>query len=304
MSNTSLDISDLGRKTPAILLPLLVLLLTVGRGSSVPTASQQLSGKLLKLVPIYPGATSTSMSYPHPNLILPDEQLVTASSKYLMTTGVSEIETWYLNHLESLGWKETGSSSFNSRTGAVSDYGIEFTSSRYPLVYYQVSLKPLSKNETLAEIVVADAETPRPSSSYLSQTFDRANVTIYTVTSTMVPKKTTMYSFLLKQASKHVVRSYVVTNSTVVHQWVKMLNAMPVAPKMETVDCPLGTANTRYANITFASKNSANKTVTVPSDCRGLPGIGSTTLWDPTAKFWRTIISYPQPPKPPPGGSS
>ena len=151
---------------------------------------------------------------------------------------------------------------------------------------------------------MADAETSRPSSTFLSQSFDRADVTIYTVTSTMVPKKTTMYPFLLRQASKHVVRSYVVANPALVHKWVKLLNAMPAAPKMGTVDCPSIGPSTKMAQVVFGSTSSTGKDVIVPSDCRGLPRIGSTTLWDPRSEFWSTIISYPQPPQPPPGGSS
>lgn len=304
MTETSLDISDLSRKIPAILLPLLVLLLIVGRGSSAPSAFQQLAVRLLKLVPAYPGATPTSMSHPHPDLMLPNEQLVTARSKYLIPAGATEIENWYAGHLESLGWTEIGSSTSKTRTGTVSDYGIEFTSSKYPLISYQVSLKPLSRSQTLAEVLVANAETPRPSSSYLSQSFDRADVTIYAVTSTMVPKKTTMYSFLLKQASKHVVRSYVVTNSAVVHQWVKMLNAMAVAPKGGVKSCGAIGPPTQFAQVVF-SNGSRTDTVTFDgTNCGSQPSIGSTTLWDPTAQFWRTITSYPQPPQPPPGGSS
>ncbi len=304
MSNATLDISGLRRKTPVVLLPLLVLILVTGNGSAAPSASQLLTERLLKLVPTYPGATSTGMNYAHPSLMLPNEQQVVKRSKYLIPAGVSEIEVWYAKYLESLGWKQTGSSSSNTSTGPVSGYGIEFASNKYPLVSYQVSLEPLSQNKTLAEVFVADAETSRPSSTYLSQSFDRAYVTIYTVSSTMVPKKTTMYPILIRQASKHVVRSYVVANPAVVHKWVKMLNAMPAAPKMGTVDCPSIGPSKKLAQIVFSSTSLTEMAVTVPSDCRGLPGIGSTTLWDPTAKFWRTITSYPQPPQPPPGGSS
>jgi len=259
MSNTTLDISNLSRKTPAVLLPLLVLILMAGKGSAAPSASQQLAGKLLKLTPAYPGATSTGMNYRHPSLMLPNEQLVTASSRYLIPAGVSEIEDWYAKHLESLGWKQTGSSSSNSSSGAVSGYGIEFASNKYPLVSYQVSLEPLSHDKSLAEVFVADAETSRPSSTFLSQSFDRADVTIYTATSIMVPRKTTMYSFLLKQASKQVVRSYVVANRAVVHKWVKMLNAMPAAPKMGTVDCPSIGPSTKLTQVVFSSTSSTKK---------------------------------------------
>lgn len=208
MTETSLDISDLTRKVPAVLLPLLVLLLVVGRGSSAPSASQLLTQRLLQLVPISPGAVSTSRSYAYPNLMLPSEQLVEESSEFLMPGGVHEIENWYMNQLTSLGWRQTGSeSSSNERTGATSGYGIEFTSPKYPLVYTQLSLEPLSQDQTLTEIVLANAQTPRPSSSYLSQSFNRAAVTIYMATTTMVPKKTTMYPFLLKETTRPHDRS-------------------------------------------------------------------------------------------------
>ena len=84
MTETLLDIADLTRKLSAVLLTLLVLLLVAGRGSSAPSASQLLSHRLLRLAPIYVGAVSTNRSYPHPNLMLPSEQLVEESSEFLM----------------------------------------------------------------------------------------------------------------------------------------------------------------------------------------------------------------------------
>ena len=54
MSNATLDISNLSRKTPAVLLPLLVLVLVAGKGSGALSASQLLTERLLKLVPTYP----------------------------------------------------------------------------------------------------------------------------------------------------------------------------------------------------------------------------------------------------------
>lgn len=293
MTDTSLDISDLNGKVSAVLLPLLLLLLIVGRGSSAPSASQLLAERLLQLVPIYPGAVSTSRRYPHPTLMLPSEPLVEESSEYLMPAGVREIETWYANHLKSLGWRQTGSeSSKNERTGVISGYGIEFTSKKYPLVYAQLSLERLSQDQTLTKIVVANAETPRPSPTYLSQSFNRATVTIYMATTTMVPKKTTLYLFLLKETKKHVISSYIVTDPTVVHKWVKMLNGMPVAPKSGAISCNAIGADTKLIQVVFTSSSSTHSSMTVSmsSNCDGdLPHIGSTTLWDPTGSFWTTV---------------
>ncbi len=306
MSYTLLDISNLSRKTPAVLLPLLALLLVAGRGSTAPTSTQQYAARILNIVPAYPGSFTTTKSNSHPPIMLPKERLVTASSKYLMPATVPEIENWYLHHFNSIGWAETGSvSSGNAKTGTGSSYEIEFTSPKYPLIYYQLSLESLSQSKTLAQVVVADAQTPRPASSYLSPNFDRAKVTIYSVTTTtMVPKQSTMYSFLLKKTNKKVVRSYVITNATVVHQWAQMLNAMEVAPDMGAVDCPAIGPSTKVAEVAFSSSGgSGEKTVTVPVDCQGLPGIGSMTLWDPTAKFWRSVTNYPQVPLPFSGNS-
>ena len=300
MSYITLDISNLSRKTPAVLLPLLALLLVGGRGSTAPTSSQLEAARLFKIVPTYPGSSTTTKGNPRPLIMLPKERLVTASSKYLMPATVPEIENWYLHHFKSIGWKETGSArSGNAKTDSVSSYEIEFASPKYPLIFYQLSLEPLSQSNTLAEVVVADAQTPRPASSYLPASFDRAKVTIYSVTTAMVSKQSTMYSFLLKKTNKKVVRSYVITSATVVHQWAQMLNAMEVAPDMGAVDCPAIGPSTKVAEVAFSSQGgSAEKTITVPVDCQGLPGIGSVTLWDPTAKFWRTVTNYPQVPLP------
>lgn len=299
-SYASLDVSTISRKGAAVLLPLLVLLLVGGRGSATPSSSQLLATRLLNIVPVYPRSVATNQGNPYLLKMPPKEQLVTASSKYLVPATAYQIEQWYLNELKSLGWIEAGNTSSESaETGATSEYEIEFTSTRYPLVSYHLSLQPLAQRKTLVDVMVSDAQTPRPASSYLSPSFDRAKVTIYTVTAAMVPKRTTMYSFLLKQTNKSVIRSYVVTNASVVHQWVAMLNAMPVAPRLGTVDCPSIGASTKLTQIVFSSsKNTGGKTVTVPTDCRGLPGVGSVTLWDATGQFLRTINSYPQPPQP------
>ncbi|TAN31248.1 MAG: hypothetical protein EPN30_00365 [Actinomycetota bacterium] len=279
-------------------LPLLGLLLVAGRGTTASTPAQQYVARILNIIPAYPGSFATSKSYPHPPIMLPKEHLVTASSKYLMPATVPEIENWYLHHFISIGWTETGSvSSGNAKTGTGSSYEIEFTSPKYPLIFYQLSLESLSQSKTLAQVVVADAQTPRPTSSYLSTSFDRAKVTIYSVATTMVPKQSSMYPFLLKKTNKNVVRSYAVTNAVVVHQWVKMLDAMEVAPKMGAVDCPAIGPSTTVGVVVFSSSDSpGEKTVTVPVNCQGLPGIGSVVLWDPTSKFWRIITSYPQVP--------
>ena len=284
-------------------LPLLGLLLVAGRGTTAPTSAQQYVARILNIVPTYPGSFTTTKGNPHPPIILPKEHLVTASSKYLMPATVPEIESWYLHQFKSVGWTETGSaSSGNAKTGTGSSYEIEFTSPKYPLIFYQLSLESLSQSKTLVEAVVADAQTPRPASSYLSTSFDRAMVTIYSVTTTMVPKQSSMYPFLLKKTNKTVVRSYAVTNAAVVHRGVQMLDAMEVAPKAGAVDCPAIGPSTTVGVVVFSSSDSpGEKTVTVPVTCQGLPGIGSVVLWDPTSKFQRTIASYPQAPQAAPG---
>ncbi len=149
---------------------------------------------------------------------------------------------------------------------------------------------------TLAEVVVADAQTLGPYSSYLSASFDRAKVTIYSVTTAMVRQQSTTYPFRLKKTSEKVVRSYVVNNATVVHRWVKMLNTIQAAPKNGVVDCPAIGSDTETIEVVFrSSAGPAEQMVTLPVGCRGLPEIGFVTLWDPTAKFWRTVTSYVHP---------
>ncbi len=151
---------------------------------------------------------------------------------------------------------------------------------------------------------MANAQTPRPASSYLSASFNRAKVTMYSVSSAMVSRQSTVNAFLLKKTNKKVVRSYVITSATVVHQWAQILNAMEVAPHMGAVDCPAIGPSTKVAEVVFRSSGgSGERTVTVPVDCQGLPGIGSVTLWDPTAKFWRIVTNYPQVPLPFSGNS-
>ncbi len=299
MNHVSLGFSDLRKKT-LVFLPLVGLLLVAGQGSVVSTFSQREATRLLQSLPVFPGSVTTNKSYPHLLIMLPKEKLTTASSKYLMPATVSEIETWYLDHFRAKGWAETGSaSSGNTGTGAVSSSEIEFTLPSYPLISYRLSIEPLQQGMTLAEVVVADAQTLRPYSSYLSTSFECAKVMMYSVATAVVRQQSTMYPFRLKKTSEKVVRSYVVNNAAVVHRWVKMLNAMQVSPKMGAADCPAIGSGTETVEVAFSSSaGPAKKMVTVPVGCRGLPEIGAVTLWDPTAKFWRTVTSYPQPKQP------
>lgn len=161
------------------------------------------------------------------------------------------------------------------------------------------ALDPLSQNQTLTKVVVANAETRRPFSTYLSQSFDRATVTIYMATATMVQKKITLYPFLLKETNKHVVGSYSVTDPTVVREWVNMLNAMAVAPKGGAISCNAIGPDTELIQVVFSSSSLSHSSITVSmsSNCDGdLPHIGSTTLWDPTGSFWSAVEAASQNP--------
>ena len=213
----------------AVPLALLAVLLSIGKGSARPFPLTD-AARLLDVVSTYPGSVRTSQSDPRPLVTNYDSgSAVTATSEYVVSATVAHIEEWYVQEFKTIGWTETGhGTSFNGRTGVTTNYEVEFTSLHYPLVYYQVGLKPLAKNKTLIYVLVADSFTPRPASSYLSPSFDGAKVTIYTVTTSMVREKVTMYPFLLKKVKKNDFRSFTVTNTSVVRNWVVMLNAMPV----------------------------------------------------------------------------
>ncbi len=279
----------------AVPLALLAVLLSIGKGSARPFPLTD-AARLLDVVSTYPGSVRTSQSDPRPLVTNYDSgSAVTATSEYVVSATVAHIEEWYVQEFKTIGWAETGhGTSFNGRTGVTTNYEVEFTSLHYPLVYYQVGLKPLAKNKTLIYVLVADSFTPRPASSYLSPSFDGAKVTIYTVTTSMVREKVTMYPFLLKKVKKNDFRSFTVTNTSVVRNWVVMLNAMPVAPKIGAKACGDIGPDTKTAQVVFTASNSSlRKTVTLDIACGTLPSVGSVTLWDATGKFWHAISSYP-----------
>ena len=110
----------------------------------------------------------------------------------------------------------------------------------------------------------------------------------------MVPEGEASYSFLRKKTQKEVLPAFEVFNSSVVHNWVSMLNAMPVAPKNGVTSCGAIGTSTRTIEVVFASSSNGDSSATVAmnSDCGHLPKINSTTLWDPTGRFWNDVTGY------------
>lgn len=199
-----------------------------------------------------------------------------------------------MNQFTHLGWVETShTGSNNEGHGVATNYEVDFTSADYPLVSYQVGLKSLPDHKTLVYVLASDAFTHRPASSYLSSSFDRAEMSTYSVTSVMVSERVSPYPFLLKKTEKHILRSYTVRDRTIVRNWIKVLNELPSAPRIGVVDCPSIGSVTQLTLVTFMSSNSSLKrTATLATDCRGLPGIGGVTLWDPSGRFRGAIDSY------------
>ena len=275
-------------------LSLLVLILVAGAGSfrssSLPDAV-----RILHIVDPYPGSVQTNMNDPRPLVTNYDvSAAITAHSEYLVSATSAQIEQWYVNQFKHLGWAEASRVSSNNGGYSVSaNYEVDFTSAHYPLVSYQVGLKSLSAYKTLIYVLVTDSFTHRPASSYLSSTFDRAEVSTYSVTSAIVSEQVSPYPFLLKKTEKHILRSHAVRDRAVVRNWIKVLNELPVAPRIGVVDCPSIGPVKQLTLVTFMSSNSSLKrTATLATDCRGLPGIGGVTLWDPTGRFRRAINSY------------
>ena len=275
-------------------LSLLVLILVVGTGS-FRSGSLSNAVRILHIVDPYPGSVHTNMNDPRPLVTNYDvSAATTAHSEYLVSATSAQVEQWYVNQFTHLGCAEAShASSNNGGYSVAANYEVDFTSAHLPLVTYQVGLKSLSERKTLIYVLVTDPFTLRPASSYLSSNFDRAEVSTYSVTSAMVSERVSPYPFLLKKTEKHILRSYTVRDRAVVRNWIKVLNELPVEPRIGVVDCPSIGPVTQLTLVTFMSSNSSLKrTATLATDCRGLPGIGGVTLWDPTGRFRRAINSY------------
>lgn len=282
------------RSRLSVAVSLLALLLVVGIGSA-RSGSFSDAVRILHIVEPYPGSIHTSISDPRPLVTSYDiSAATTANSEYLVSATPAQVEKWYVNQFKHLGWAETGhASSNNGGYGVAASYEVDFSSAHYPLVSYQVGLKSLSEHKTLIYVLVSDSFTHRPASSYLSSSFDRAEVSTYSVTSAMASERVSLYPFLLKKTEKRILHSYTVRDHTIVRSWVKMLNELPAAPRMGVVACPSIGPVAKLTQVTFMSSNSSLKrTATLATDCRGLPGIGGVTLWDPTGRFRQAINSY------------
>jgi hypothetical protein len=123
-------------------------------------------------LPLYPDAISTSHEFLMPFEETPGSWYVrVAKAVYLTSTGLTNLEAWYVQHMNDLGYQQAGSGTTGNVKTGVSTQGLVFQPVQQPQGHnlrVDLSFQDCGKGQTLLEYWVTDLVVPpRPATNFL-----------------------------------------------------------------------------------------------------------------------------------------
>jgi hypothetical protein len=122
-------------------------------------------------LPLYPDAISTSQEFSMPFEETPGSWYVrVAKADYITSTGLTNLEAWYVQHMNDLGYQQDGNATTGNLKTGVSTQGIIFKPNQQPQGHsIEVDLSfQYFKGQTLLEYWVTDLVVPpRPATNFI-----------------------------------------------------------------------------------------------------------------------------------------
>ena len=140
-------------------------------GSPGMQAVPPIIGTTSLTLPLYPDAISTSQEFSMPFEETPGSWYVrVAKADYITSTGLTNLEAWYVQHMNDLGYQQDGNATTGNLKTGVSTQGIIFKPNQQPQGHsIEVDLSfQYFKGQTLLEYWVTDLVVPpRPATNFI-----------------------------------------------------------------------------------------------------------------------------------------
>jgi hypothetical protein len=138
---------------------------------SMPALPPQI-GTTSVTLPLYPDAISTSQKFSMPFEETPGSWYVRAAkADYITGTGLTNLEAWYVQHMNDLGFQQAGGATTGNVKTGVSTQGLIFKPVQQPqgnTLEVDLSFQDLGKGQTLLEYWVTDLVVPpRPATNFI-----------------------------------------------------------------------------------------------------------------------------------------
>jgi outer membrane murein-binding lipoprotein Lpp len=141
-------------------------------GSPGMQAVPPIIGTTSLTLPLYPDAISTSQEFSMPFEETPGSWYVrVAKADYITSTGLTNLEAWYVQHMNDLGFQQAGGATTGNLKTGVSTQGVIFKPNQQPQghsIEVDLSFQYFSKGQTLLEYWVTDLVVPpRPATNFI-----------------------------------------------------------------------------------------------------------------------------------------
>gem|GEM_PF-2825655 len=156
---------------PANVKNVTLILVPQNESPDMPAVPPQI-GTTTVTLPLYPSAITTSQEY-----LMPFEEapmswyLRTAKADYIASTGLTNLEAWYVQHMNDLGFQQDGNATTGNLKTGVSTQGVIFKPIRQPqghTLEVDLSFQDFGKGQTLLEYWVTDLVVPpRPATNFI-----------------------------------------------------------------------------------------------------------------------------------------